>query len=869
MLVITILTMQFSFLQVIQTITPEGKSSIQKDNSSPLLNLVPNAPYGGVENIKSNMLRDSGFEEEDAIGGPKEFSAWGTASVIVDSAYTTEVYAGSYGGYLSVEGTEQISAYATNQRYLPSISQYSYMNEIIYLDFYYNCKSNPDIGNYAQAYVYFQVMSDIGNIYMYYLFSSSIFPSANDSYNAYFDVRGSLNTWINIDRNFTEDFISAFPARNIDVSYIRNIYFTCNSPQNPTGPIVMLFDEVSITNDTGFEYLADNGDFEDGDSYPWQTQRSDPGFVYTTENDYTEGSQSLNLTAYSPTASAYSEAMCDLALYAGWQTVPKGYFAQQPGDLVFDFKWKYTDTLTNDEQAYFYIFSQNDTYSNGVFYFLGDSDDIIGAYTNQSYATYSQYFLEAPDFGIRNTWNHFILDFYDIMQTLNLVNLPTYYVGFQAHADGPNCRAQLLVDEFQIITYPTGDPTFDNDFTWSGSDPIPLWMTPGEDSLVNITTDAHSGNYAANLTSYGGNTNVYCRRNMHLPVVNNLYTDFWWRLDKITGGANWAYSLITLRLESKSINYVIGKSVAATLTNSSDTYYYLVDGFNQTGVWTNLFRNVSNDVYVAFGLNDWNITQIDLRSYGAGSEIAIALFDDLYFVRDNQGPLFTSPIINPLAPEYGETVDVTIDVVDSTQVVSVILQYKIGSGSWVPVSMTADGDEYSATIPDADYGVTVSYYFEAEDIYGNIAQLGSSVSPYFYIVADTVDPVLVVEAPSEANNLTGIIRFNITEAYDVGSDIATFEITINSLVVYSNAIVPAFYDWNTTSFHNANIPIVFRLEDNAGNDIQINYMYTIDNPTPTPSPTDTNSFIGGILSISLVVSTSFVIITFIRRKRKV
>ncbi|MHA1592068.1 MAG: hypothetical protein ACTSUP_06330, partial [Candidatus Heimdallarchaeaceae archaeon] len=415
---------------------------------------------------------------------------------------------------------------------------------------------------------------------------------------------------------------------------------------------------------------------------------------------------------------------------------------------------------------------------------------------------------------------------------------------------------------------PTGDPSFENNFIWIASDPILAWMTPYNNNYVNITEDAYNGNYAANLSSYGGNTNVYCRRDMHLPVENNLYADFMWRLDELTDTTQWAYSFIRLEIDnSRDIQYVIGKNSFVTFTNQSDEYYYLVDGYNQIGVWTNLFRNISNDVYTAFGVNNWNITQIDLRCYAGNPDIATAIFDDLYFVRDNTGPTITNPAINPLAPEYGEAVDVTVDVVDSTEIIQIELIHKIGTGSWVSDIMTPSGDEYSATIPSADYGVTVEYYFIAEDIYSNFAQLGSSGSPYSYVVDDTVNPVLVIEAPSEANNLTGIIRFNITEAYDLGSDIAAFEIIINAATVYSSAIVPAYYEWNTTSFHNTNIPVVFRLEDNAGNDVQINLLYTLNNPTPSPSPTDTGSFIGGFLGVSMILTTSIIVI--VRRKRKV
>lgn len=863
--------LQFSSLQFTNNMMQGGQSNIQRNDSPSQSSLVANAPYGGVEIIKSNVLRDPGFEEDDGSGGPSEFSGYGTASVIIDSAYTTEVYAGSYGAYMRVEGTEQYSEYATNDRYLPSIPERSYMNELIDLDFWYNCKANPDLSTTGQVYLYFQIMSDIGNIYMYYFLSANTVPGANTTYYGYYDVRGSLDSWININRNFTHDFISAFPTRVLSQSYIRTIYFTCSSPEEPTGAIELLVDEVSITNDTSFDYLADNGDFEDGDSYPWDTQRSDPGSIYVTKDDYSLGTQSMNITSYSPTTSAYCDASADLNLYSDWNSIPKGYFAQQLDDIVIEFDWKYSDTLAGEEFAYVYILLANTTFSCGFFYFLGsNNDDIPSGYLNYTQPTYINNFRLADDFDVRDTWNHFSIDIYNEMQLFSLVNLATYYIGFTTRADGPNSKVQLLVDECKVITYPTGDPSFENSFIWLDTNPITAWTTPNNDDHVNITSDAFSGNYAANLTSHSGNTNVYCRRDMHLPVENNLFTDFMWRLDELTDISQWAYAQIRLILDDNHvINYMIGKNSPVAFTNDSNDCYYDAEGINQIGVWNNLFRNISDDAYAAFGVDNWNITQIDLKCYAGNPDVASAIFDDLHFVRDNTGPTITNPAINPLAPEYGETVDVTVDVFDSTEILQVELIHKIGTGSWDSDIMTPSYDEYSATIPSADYGVTIEYYFIAEDVYGNFAQLGSSGSPYSYVVDDTVNPVLVVEAPSEANNLTGIVRFNITEAYDLGSDIAAFEIIINSIVEYSSAIVPAYYEWNTTSIHNTDILVVFRLEDNAGNDVQIILLYTLNNPTPTPSPTDTGSFIGGFLSVSFVLMTSIFIVTRVRRKKKV
>jgi hypothetical protein len=363
---------------------------------------------------------------------------------------------------------------------------------------------------------------------------------------------------------------------------------------------------------------------------------------------------------------------------------------------------------------------------------------------------------------------------------------------------------------------------------------------------------------------------------MHFSVENNQFTDFMWRLDELTEyTASWAYSLITLRLDggSNSVNYIIGENSNVALTNSSNTCYYYADGYNQIGVWTNLFRNVSEDIYAHYGVDNWNITQIDLRSFASGSEVATAIFDDLHFVRDIQGPTITNPAINPTQPEYGETVDVTVDVVDSTEVQLVELHYQINLGSWVTVPMTPNGDEYSATIPDVDFGIQVRYFFLAEDVYGHITQLGTEGAPYSsYWALDSIPPFLAVEAPENGITVNGTILFNITEGYDLGSGVAAFEISINDTVVYNETTFPTTFAWNTEEYENGAYGLVFRINDNAGNSHFIGHYYTVYNP-----PTGWENFkafmiqwgpyIGGGAGALLI--GILVIVIVVRRKRRV
>lgn len=606
------------------------------------------APSGEVEIIKANYLTNPSFEEDNGENEPNYYECGSYTNRVVDSAYQIEVHSGTYGSYISVEGTEQSASYTNNERQTDIIPEEPIINQKIYLDFWYNCKSNPDLTSGGQVILEFQIITDIGYNYLDYYLSSDYFPSINQTTQGFIDVRGSLNSWININRNITKDFVDIFPTRDISVSSVQRLQFQCYSPEDSSGPVELLVDDVSLTNETSFNFFSDNGDFEDGDSYPWSTRNDKAGFAYLTANDSTEGSKSLNLTAQTLSASAAtSSAYMNRNFYQDWVSVPKGLFAKQSEDLMIEFDWKYTDTKTTDEEnAYFYFTAANETFSFNAYYYFGDSSDTIVDLMNSSYATYAYYFMEAENFSIRNNWNHFSLDVYDLLEILGYSNLALYRVHFHSYVFGSNKRAQLLIDDLQLITYPLSDPSFENNFEWYSNDPIIAWQTQGNPDYVNITTDAYYGNYAANITSYNGYANAFCRRDMFLPLDNELYLDFMWRLDKM-GSTAFAYSYIAVRLDggARDIFYSLGASTSGIFSNSSSQCFYYVDGFNQTGVWTSLFRNIAKDVYTAFGENNWNITQIDIRSYSDDNNPVITIVDELHFVEDRKSPdvLITSP----------------------------------------------------------------------------------------------------------------------------------------------------------------------------------------------------------------------------------
>jgi len=747
------------------------------------------------------------------------------------------------------------------------IPERSYFDEKITLDFWYNAKANPDFTSNAAIYFYLYLDTDAGYRYIYYYLSRQSALPGNSSIYGRYDLRGSLNTWTNVVRNLTEDFEQVFAGLDLSQSYVRHIYFSLTSPVNPTGDTIFLFDDVSLTNDTSFEYLSLNGD-----SGYWSDYNSGPGSVYVTEDDYTQGQRAMNITSYSPYSYSDSYVYAEKDIMTGWNGMAKGYPIEQLGDLVFSFDWKYSDTPgIGKQRSYFYTFLENGSYDLTLSFFLGTENDVVPS-SNSSGSSYANYYFKADGFGTRNTWHSFQLDCYAMLSSLGLSDLTAYYVGYYTECeDIEDGKVQVLVDDFQMITYPAGDPSFEIDYYYDPSDPILLWQTPNNPNYANLSTDAHTGDYAANLSANSGYTNPYCYRDTFFPISNNQYTDFWWRLDKLTDIGNPTSAKIRLELDDYYlIYYVLGNNSHYSVSNSSNTCYYFVEGHNQIGVWQNIFRDLSNDATTAFGPGNYNVTQIYIDNNAVGSDEVITLFDDLHFVRDIEGPIIGNLDQTPVDPEYGQVVDVSIDVVDNVEIDTVEFYYQIGSTGWMTPPLSVLGDTYTGTIPGADYGTTVSYYFRAWDIHNNLVYFGTEPSPYTYVVDDFTDPVMIIEAPPVSQVLNGTIIFNITDAYDLGSGLASFVIILNDTTVHDSLTFPESYSWNTEEFGNQEYTTIFRIEDNAGNIVEEVYVYNIYNP-PTGWETFKAFMIkwgpyigGGALLIGILV-----IVIVVRRKKRI
>ncbi|NHJ87031.1 MAG: hypothetical protein FK734_16330 [Asgard group archaeon] len=874
--IIVLLTLSLLLIQTIiiqnmntsSSITTKYNTSLM-DASHPISDTLSSKALAGTEIVKTNVYPEGDMEAIESNGEPTAFYGWGTGTSVANFTYKDEVHSGSYGGYISSKGTVQYSTYYQGYRDITSgISELSYIDEDINLNFWYNAKANPDYSFGTEIYITIRFMTNLGNYYIHYFLSRVSGLPGNGTNTAYFDIRGSLNSWINIDRNITDDFVSVFSAGlDYSLSYCRYFYLTVTSIQNPSGATILLIDDVYLTNGTGFNYLADNGNFEDGDAYPWVNNADGPAYLYTTSLEKIQGMQSMNMTVTDlPIAPSNSYLYATRDIYENWINLPKGYYSGAPGDLLFNFMWKYSDNVGSGGQQFgcFYFYAVNATFTATITLYLGTESGSLPS-INQTYSTSGSYAIKAPGFGVRDTWQEISIDFYYLLNIFQLSNLIPYQMSFNLNArNTAGCTNHLYIDDFQVITYPANDPGFEGNLGFSASDPILYWRTSLNQDYVNVTTDAHFGNYAANITAYSGIINPYCARFTFLPITDNLYTDFSWRLDKLTNIGNVGYSEIRLVLDgSKVIHYIVGQNSYYNPTNNSNNCYYFDSNLNTMGQWRSIIRDLRNDATVAFGEDNWNVTEIDIRNYAAGSEVVSTLWDDINFITDVTGPIINSLENNPSIPEYDDDVVVSVEVTDNLGVDSVELYYRYNSDPYTSVEMLLNGPIYEAVIPATTYGTSVSYYVESTDINGHTTDTESTLVTY--IVGDFTNPILAVVHPSELEPINGTALF-LVSAEDVGSGLASFEIAIDGIPVYTQLTLPMTYEWNTTSYTNGQHSIVFTVVDNAGNDNWIGYGYDVYNEQP--STTETNPLFGGIIIlgfVSAIVATMLYLID--RRKR--
>lgn len=784
---------------------------------------------GSSTSLRTNLVRNGGFENEDLYGTSGAWSVYTTIYREVEFDYQDVTSNGTYSCLLKIEGTDYTGTFTEVRKDGDNVDHYmGTLSEGTVLNFSYNILSNPNLNNYGQVWVWIRLYN--GSYYnLYYYLSSSYQPGSNSTNNGYYFLNTTtFAQWNLFSRNITSDFEASNGAITTDLE-IDDLYIRISSPSSPVGMGKLVLDDVHMRNSTGHEYIL-NGGFETGDSSYWYRTSSSIKGEFSHSPVCTEGNNAANISVSTNRTGAYANS----EIYHTFD-YRQGHYALAPGTLTVEFDWMYQDTPNGGWGQYgrYVIYFQNETFSGGINWYFGIfQDDITNS--NNTGASYAYYYLKAPGFGNRGTWNHFQIDMYDIFDEFNLTQVAVGQGAFRVNLGNyDNSSATLLIDRYSMNDYPVGDPGFEVDFSYS--DNVPSWsLWTGSKSYWSQSSDSLVGDYAANVT-LTSDVGTALFRSVYIEIDQWTYTDFSWRLDALDAGSDSTYSMIEIWFEGGyRLHYMLGTHSYAPGNSTTDAYYY-VDGFNTTGSWVNIQRNITHDLNTTFGLHDWNITYFILSASGANGGKLSVLFDELHFM-DVNPPDIHLVSQAPLAPEYNENTDVYVEATDNLAGIESVSAYYRDDGSWIEVESEYTISGYSITLPQLAYGSTREYYIEVVDRSGMTTTDDNAGEYYSYASTDSIDPTVSIVNPSDGITVEGDVEFEITaDDGEIGSSgIAYVEVWNGGVLAYNGTSSPFNFTWDSRMASNGTQSIGAFVYDGAGNVATDNITLNVQNDVAPP-----------------------------------
>ncbi|MHA2118527.1 MAG: hypothetical protein ACW98J_06375, partial [Candidatus Thorarchaeota archaeon] len=232
---------------------------------------------GGEDPLITNVVRNGGFEETDANGGPEYWTETGCATIEQNGSYQDRTHAGVYAGRLFSKGSPQFFGSAQYNQFLSTIPL-AYLDQKLSIDFFYFIESIPSTSSGYGAFIEFEVQiynNLLQTLTINYLLShENGFSYSNSTFQANIKLNSSTSTWINLARNITSDYEAVFGA--IDSSLrISTIGITVWSPVGMDTSSDFILDDLTLQNATGYDFITD-GDFESGQPSGFQDYRCNP-----------------------------------------------------------------------------------------------------------------------------------------------------------------------------------------------------------------------------------------------------------------------------------------------------------------------------------------------------------------------------------------------------------------------------------------------------------------------------------------------------------------------------------------------------------------------------------------------------------------
>ena len=206
-----------------------------------------------------------------------------------------------------------------------------------------------------------------------------------------------------------------------------------------------------------------------------------------------------------------------------------------------------------------------------------------------------------------------------------------------------------------------------------------------------------------------------------------------------------------------------------------------------------------------------------------------------YQVTDRTPPDVTGITQFPSVPSYLDLVNVSADCVDEVEALAgAYIYYRVDGGTWYfSLMYYITGNTYRGQIIYNPWNSVVEYYINVTDAKGNIRIADNGGSYYSYTVADPIDPELLIVAPSEGQQVSGIVNLEAV-GIDPGSGIDRIEFAIDGTPLGIDTSEPYQYSWDSTFVTNGDHTITYTVYDNAGNFITDSITITVLNVLPPP-----------------------------------
>ncbi|MGY5876066.1 MAG: Ig-like domain-containing protein [Candidatus Thorarchaeota archaeon] len=807
----------------LSTITGTLLISTVEDESAllPKVESVTAANGDEIGPLTMDINRNPGMEEVNSYGAPNDYNYYTSGHGWGDAVYQDLTYAGAYAGYIESQGmTSSSTSYLTQN--IGNVPR-PYLVDDISIDLYFYLKDIPDLDRGSSCHILLQTFD--GDTYrtIYYVLSYDTYARTNQSTTVWYFMNHTAQSWHNFIRNVTADYeaYSSFGAAGV-TRYVTDIQVIVESPYDSQTVTSLVIDDVSVKNGTSYEFVTDP-DFEMGNGVYWGAFQRSPGYI-SQSTDATEGTYSANMSL----KSIGSNADGYVNFYRSY-SYPMGVYPSTP--ITFTFDWKYSDSLVADTNQWgrLRMRFRNDSGSYYAHYYLGIYNDDFSSLSNST--TY--HYVQSPNYGVRDTWHQEVLDVSALAKAAGFATDTTLYdIRFQINLGFVStAQVELLIDDFNIITYPAGDPGFEEDwddelYQFSSWD---MWN--GELGVISRTSDSHSGSSALNLTVEDSDWAGVYRSNMDLQLNPSVYTDFWWRLDEVVGIDREAF----IRFYFDGPYYLSYFFAYSDMLpgNTSNSAFYPVDNINVTGSWFNVRRNITDDMNAVFGPHDWNITMIVIDSYAGPSTKISIILDDINFI--DAGPPVISDVQRQTAiPVYYEPVEIGIDTYDElTGVYNVQVFYNAGSGWEVVEAGWMIDDYYEAEIPMLPYGTIVEYYVNVTDYSGTFAIDDNGGLYYSYTVTDDINPTVTLDAPYEDQIITGNMLLEAT-ADDIGSGVDHVDFIVDAAVVFTDYAAPFEFDWDSRTIANGTHTITAEAFDDVGNSIADSTTIDVQNDVAPP-----------------------------------